>query len=244
VVRGLRPRPRQGPRPRASLPKSLADLFPARLVDSELGDIPKGWEVCPIGDLAEVAGGSTPSTAKPMFWDCGTHCWATPKDLASLNSPVLSETERRVTDQGLAQISSGLLPAGTVLLSSRAPIGYLAIAEVVAINQGFIAMKPKKGAPNLFLLLWARFAHRDILSRANGSTFLEISKANRRPIPVVRPDDRVFTQFDSLARPLYQRIFSNERESRTLATVCDTLLPNLISGALRVKDAEKFGKAV
>jgi type I restriction enzyme, S subunit len=78
-----------------------------------------------------------------------------------------------------------------------------------------------------------------------GSTFLEISKANFRPIPVVRPDDRVFTQFDSLARPLYQRIFSNERESRTLATVCDTLLPNLISGALRVKDAEKFiGKAV
>ena len=86
---------------------------------------------------------------------------------------MLLDTERRITDAGLAQISSGLLPVGTVLLSSRAPIGYLSVAEIpVAINQGFIAMKPKKPVPNLFLLLWARFAHEDILSRANGSTFL------------------------------------------------------------------------
>lgn len=88
--------------------------------------------------------------------------------------PVLLDTERRITDAGLAEISSRLLPAGTVLLSSRAPIGYSAVAEVtVAINQGFIAMKPRNGVSNL-LLLWARAAHEDILSRANGSTFLEI----------------------------------------------------------------------
>jgi type I restriction enzyme S subunit len=153
---------------------------------------------------------------------------------------VLLDTERRVTDAGLAQISSGLLPAGTVLLSSRAPIGYLALAEIpVAINQGFIAMKPKRSVPNLFLLLWARSAHEEILSRANGSTFLEISKSNFRPIPVARPTEAVFGAFDSLVRPLHRRVADNVRESRTLAALRDTLLPKLISGKLRVKDAER-----
>ncbi|MGH9833857.1 MAG: restriction endonuclease subunit S [Blastocatellia bacterium] len=228
-----------------SLPSHLADLFPDRFEDSELSEIPAGWEVRTIGELAEVVGGSTPSTAKPEFWEDGTHCWATPKDLASLNAPVLLNTERRVTDAGLAQISSGLLPAGTILLSSRAPIGYLAIAEIpTAINQGFIAMKPKASVSNVFLLLWARFAHEDILSRANGSTFLEISKSNFRPIPLVRPSEPVFATFDSVVQPLYRRIVSNERESRTLAALRDTLLPKLISGELHVKAAEKFAASV
>jgi len=124
------------------LPQPLADLFPARLVDSELGEIPEGWEVKSIGDLAEVVGGSTPKTDRAEYWEGGTHHWVTPKDLSGLAMPVLLDTERKITDAGLAQIGSGLLPNGTVLLSSRAPIGYLAIAEVpVAVNQGFVAMK-------------------------------------------------------------------------------------------------------
>jgi type I restriction enzyme S subunit len=223
------------------LPKPLADLFPDRFEDSELGEIPKRWRVAPIGELAHVVGGSTPSTKKPAFWDDGRHYWATPKDLSGLATPVLLETERKITDAGLARIGSGLLPAGTVLLSSRAPIGYLAVSEVpVAINQGFIAMVPAKGVSNLFLLLWAEWVHEEIVSRANGSTFLEISKANFRPIPVVKPPSAVLGAFEQMVRRMYMRIVSNERESRTLATVRDTLLPKLISGELRVKDPEHF----
>jgi type I restriction enzyme S subunit len=223
------------------LPKHIADLFPDSFVDSELGEIPKGWEVKAIGDLAEVVGGSTPSTKKPAYWDNGTHHWATPKDLSALKMPVLLNTERCITDTGLAQISSGLLPMGTVLLSSRAPIGYLAVAEVpVAINQGFIAMKPKKDVSNLFLLLWTSSANDDILSRANGSTFLEISKANFRPILLIAPPAKIMQTFDQQVRPLYKRIVKSERESHTLTGMRDTLLPKLISGELRLKDAEKF----
>jgi type I restriction enzyme, S subunit len=223
------------------LPKAIADLFPDCVEDSELGEIPAGWRVRAIGELADVVGGSTPSTSRAEFWEGGSHCWATPKDLASLKAPVLLDTERRITDAGLTQISSGLLHSGTVLLSSRAPIGYLAIAEVpVAINQGFIAMKPKKGVSNLFLLLWAHFAQEEILSRANGSTFLEISKSSFRPIPVASPDDCILAVFDSIVRPLYQRVVRNECESCTLAALRDTLLPKLISGELRIEDAERF----
>ena len=107
------------------LPNHIADLFPDRLEDSELGAIPAGWEIKTVGEFVTVVGGSTPSTKELTYWNEGTHCWATPKDLSALTVPVLLNTERRITDAGLAQISSGLLPAGTVLLSSRAPIGYL-----------------------------------------------------------------------------------------------------------------------
>lgn len=214
---------------------------PDAFEDSELGAIPTGWSVTTIGDLANVVGGSTPSTTEPTYWIDGSHHWATPKDLSSLTVPVLLTTERRITDSGLSQIGSGLLPIGTVLLSSRAPIGYLAVAEVpAAINQGFIAMTPKPGVSNIFLLLWARSAHERILSRANGSTFLEISKANFRPIPVVAPPAEIMCKFDQLARPLYERIVSTARESITLTALRDTLLPKLISGDLQIDNVERF----
>ena len=222
------------------LPQHIVDLFPDSFEDSELGEIPRGWEVKPIGKLADVVGGGTPSTKEPTYWD-GSHHWATPKDLSALTFPVLLNTERRISDTGLGKISSGLLPRGTVLLSSRAPIGYLAIAEIpVAINQGFIAMRPKASVSNLFLLLWSRDSQEIILSNANGSTFLEISKKNFRPIPVVTPPTSIMAAFDRIARPLYGRLVSNERASRTLAALRDALLPKLISGELRVPDAEKF----
>jgi type I restriction enzyme S subunit len=191
-----------------------------------------GWRTCTIGDLAEVVGGSTPSTAESRFWN-GRHYWATPKDLAGLKSPVLLRTERTLTDAGLGQISSGLLPPGTVLMSSRAPIGYMAITEVpVAINQGFIAMKPRRGVSGLFLLHWAASSQDQILSRANGSTFLEISKSSFRPIEVLAPPAESMASFDRVARPIHDRVVANERQIGVLAEIRDALLPRLLSGQL------------
>ena len=216
------------------LPKEIADLFPDSFVDSELGKIPRGWSISKIGKLATVSGGSTPSTKEPTFWEPGTHYWATPKDLSNLKSPVLLRTDRKISASGLTQISSALLPRGTVLLSSRAPIGYLVVAEVpVAINQGFIAMLAAEGVSNLFVLRWVEWAHDLILSRANGSTFLEISKSSFRSIPIVCPTKNLFRAFDQLARPLYSRLVSNEKESRVLADIRVTLLPKLMSGEIR-----------
>jgi type I restriction enzyme S subunit len=223
------------------LPAELYDLFPDRLVDSELGEIPGGWEVKPVNDLAEVVGGSTPRTDRVEYWQGGIHHWVTPKDLSTLSLPVLLDTERKITDAGLSQISSGLLPKGTVLLSSRAPIGYLAIAEVpVAVNQGFIAMKPRPGISNLFLLRWASAAYEEIVSYANGSTFLEISKSSFKLIQVVLPSTSVMAAFDRMSRPMYYKVVENERQSHVLAALRDALLPKLISGEMRVKDAERF----
>ena len=219
------------------LPPRLAALFPDRL--DEQGK-PEGWELSEIGNEVKAVGGATPSTKDPTFWEDGKHHWATPKDLSKLASSVLLDTGRKITDAGVRKISSGVLPVGTVLLSSRAPVGYLAIAEVpTAVNQGFIAMVCRKRLPNVFVLFWCYENLDYIKGISSGSTFAEISKKAFRPIPVIVPSKPVLAAYEGLIRPIYDRIATNTKKSVSLAALRDTLLPKLISGEIRVKDAEK-----
>jgi len=191
-----------------------AALFPDSFEDSALGEIPKGWRITSIGDAVKVLGGGTPSTKESSFWDGGTHCWATPKDLSKLQSPVLLDTERKVTDAGLAKISSGLLPVGTVLLSSRAPIGYLAVAQVpVAVNQGFIAMLCNGSLTAYYVLHWTRINVEQIKGCAGGSTFPEISKKNFCTMLLLVPPDEVLFAFEKQVVPLYDKMSANSRQS-------------------------------
>lgn len=217
------------------LEEAVSALFPAKFEESVRGSIPRGWTIEPIGEVVSCVGGGTPSTTEPAFWDGGSHHWTTPKDFSALEAPVLTDTERKITDAGVASISSGLLPAGTVLMSSRAPVGYLAISAIpVAINQGFIAMKPNDRASNYFLLNWCHENMPQIEARATGTTFAEISKQNFRPIPVVLPPRELMAAFTRTVAPFYEQITANVRQSRTLALIRDTLLPKLLSGELRI----------
>ena len=210
--------------------KAKAALFPDCFVDSELGKIPEGWGIQRIGDVAECVGGATPRTNNPTYWDGGTHSWATPKDLASLKSPFLLDTDRKITNAGVEQISSGILQAGTLLLSSRAPVGYLAIATTaVAINQGFIAIKPNERLSTYFLLNWCQSNMPQIETRATGTTFPEISKKNFRSIPIVLPPEKVVQLFTERAESFYGKIAANLIESRTLFEMRGALLPKLLN---------------
>jgi len=218
----------------AGLDVATAALFSAHFQDTLLGHIPQGWTVEPVGEVVECVGGGTPSTAEPKFWEGGTHHWTTPKDFSSLQAPILLDTDRKITDAGIAKISSGLLPAGTLLLSSRAPVGYLAIATMpVAINQGFIAIKCNERASNFFMLNWCQTNMAEIESRATGTTFAEISKTNFRPIRVVLPPKELMAAFTEKVAPLYAQITANLHQSRTLSTLRDALLPKLLSGEIR-----------
>lgn len=220
---------------------ATAALFPSTLIPSTLSDIPEGWTIDEIGNVVTAVGGSTPSTEKSEYWVEGLHAWATPKDLSNLKSPVLLSTERKITDAGMSVISSGLLPAGTVLMSSRAPIGYIAIPEVpVAINQGFIAMVCNKKLPNLYVWLWTHNNLDTIKNHSNGSTFQEISKGSFRPLPCIVPTDPVLQKFQEIVSPLWQKIVSNTKEAVSLEKQRDYLLPKLVSGDIRIPDAEKF----
>ena len=206
------------------------------MVDSELGEIPKGWQVRKVGEVIDIFGGTTPSTKEPKYWEGGTIHWATPKDLSELDSPILIDTERKITPQGLATISSGLLPAGTVLLSSRAPIGYTAILQVpVSINQGFIAMVCNHELPNYYVFSWVQYYMDVIKSVASGTTFEEVNKSNFRRLNILVPPSGPISKFSIIFGSLYEYILNNSFQSRTLVSVRDSLLPRLMSGQIRVR---------
>ena len=219
--------------------EATAALFPSEFEESALGLIPKGWRIGTLGDVVETVGGATPSTKETEFWEPSEFAWTTPKDLSSLQSPILLHTERKLSKKGVEKINSGLLPVGTLLLSSRAPIGYLAITKIpVAINQGYIAMLPHGTLPPLYLLYWCRNNMDTINARANGSTFMEISKKAFRPIQIVVPSEVTIIAFLKIIEVLFDRLTENEKQSQTLTTLRDTLLPRLISGQLRINQAQ------
>lgn len=220
--------------------KATAKLFPSAMQESEFGEIPREWTLSTIGAQVDIAGGATPSTKASEFWDNGTIHWTTPKDLSNVKDKILLYTERKITKSGLDKISSGLLPVNTVLMSSRAPVGYLAIAKVpIAINQGYIAMKCNKELSPEFVLQWCSENMPEIVSRASGTTFAEISKKNFNPIPLVKPQRELVKNYTKKTSVIYSLIENTIRENNSLTQLRDTLLPKLLSGKITLLEAEQ-----
>ncbi|WP_228703015.1 restriction endonuclease subunit S [Marinobacter gelidimuriae] len=226
---------------RERLPVGIQQKFPDQFVfTEEMGWVPEGWEVSAVGEQVEIMGGGTPSTKNPVFWDDGVHAFCTPKDMSRLDSIVVTRTERYLTDAGVQKITSGQLPAGVVLMSSRAPIGYLAISNIpVSVNQGIIAMLPNDSYGAMYLLSWAHFNMGQITDRANGSTFMEISKKNFRPIPFLVPNSGVLNTFNQQAKAVYSKVLSVSENIEKVTKLRDTLLPKLLSGELRIPEGEQ-----
>ncbi|QAA92440.1 restriction endonuclease subunit S [Pollutimonas thiosulfatoxidans] len=224
--------------------EATAALFSDSFEESELGLIPSGWKIKTVGDVTTALGGATPSTKTEAFWTPEEFHWTTPKDLSGSTSPVLLNTERHISAAGLAKISSGLLPVGTLLMSSRAPIGYLTISRIpVAINQGYIAMPPDGELAPLFMYFWCKMNMDVIKGHANGSTFMEISKKAFRPIPIIAPSSGILDGFTQVVESLFNKISINTEQADALSSLRDTLLPRLISGQLRLPEAQELAEA-
>ena len=218
-------------RQNATLEKLAETLFRQWFVEEAKED----WDEGTLDDILTVKGGATPSTSEPTYWNGNIH-WTSPKDITNLNGIYLFDTERKITELGLSKISSGLLPKGTLLMSSRAPVGVLAFCEVpVAINQGYIAILDNKGYSKEFIYLWLK-ANMDVVhSFSNGSTFMEISKSAFKTLQLQIPPKQVTQDFQLIVEPLFNKIKSNNIQIRTLTALRDTLLPKLISGEVRVE---------
>ena len=220
----------------AGMDAATAALFPDSMEESELGLIPKGWEIAPIGNALDVGGGTTPSTTNSTYWD-GEHCWTTPKDLSSQIGIITTSSTRKITDLGLAQISSGLLPINSVLMSCRAPIGYVSINAVpTAVNQGFITMNHSAEFHPLYVLNWIKANMQEIHNRAGGATFAEITRKAFRDIPFLKPANTLMKKYAELMEPLLRELEQLTRQTENLQVVRDLLLPRLISGELQIPE--------
>ncbi|MEG0347251.1 MAG: restriction endonuclease subunit S [Acinetobacter sp.] len=226
--------------------QAIRSLFPDEFeFTEEMGWIPKGWIVSDVGTEFNTVGGGTPSTKNAEFWEEGSISWTTPKDLSGNQSKILLHTERKITELGLNKISSGLLPIDTVLMSSRAPVGYLALAKVpVAINQGYIALKCEKILTPEFAIQWTDAIMDEIKQRAGGTTFAEITKRSFRTIPVIVPDKSIVSNYSDNVKGLYNQITSRLENIDTLSKLRDTLLPKLMSGEIRIPDAAAMVEGV
>ncbi|TGM05387.1 restriction endonuclease subunit S [Leptospira jelokensis] len=195
----------------------------------------ESWEEGKLGDLVTIVSGTTPKTENPEFWN-GEYYWTSPRDITNLNGLFLFDTERKITKLGLDQIGSGLLPVGSLLMSSRAPVGALAFAEIpVAINQGYAGIICDKGYKREFIFLWLK-ANMDLVhSYANGSTFQEISKSAFKSLDILIPDREKMAMFHTIIDDKFERIRLNSIQIRSLEKLRDTLLPKLMSGEVRVE---------
>ena len=148
------------------------------------------WKECTIADLGEVVGGATPSTKKPENYENGDISWITPKDLSTFNGRFITRGERNITEIGLNSCSTRLLPLNSVLFSSRAPIGYVAIAaKEMCTNQGFKSVIPNSDTDYMFLYYLLKFNKGNIENMGSGTTFKEVSGNTMKSIKVYIPVD-------------------------------------------------------
>ena len=197
--------------------------------------LPKGWQLRHIGDVCETIGGGTPSTSKPEYWG-GDIKWVTPTDITSKDSLPLLTIAGRITQEGLNKSSAKLLPPYTILMTSRASIGFFGMAPFeVCTNQGFISIIPHSENLRMYMLYLLKSRKEEIVMNANGSTFLEISKGRFRKMRMLIPDDSTLNEFEKRARAIFDTVMKLEQQSMILARQRDLLLPRLMSGKLEVR---------
>ena len=177
------------------------------------------WKTCTIADLGTVVGGATPSTKKSENYDGGTIAWITPKDLAELSGRFISHGERNITQTGLNSCSAQMMPKHTVLFSSRAPIGYVAIAENdVCTNQGFKSVVPNENTDYMFLYYLLLNNKQNIEHMGSGTTFKEVSGKTMRSIQVRVPElKEEQIRISSMLSVIDDKIEENERINKNLA---------------------------
>jgi type I restriction enzyme S subunit len=208
-----------------------------KMFESELGLIPEGWEVKPIGEVIETTGGGTPSTKIPEYWENGDIFWYTPSDLTASKSMFISSGDKAITPLGLQKSSARMFPAYSVMMTSRATIGVAAInTKPACTNQGFITCIPNEFVSAYQIYFWVAENKDTIISFASGATFKEISKTVFRQLPILIADKTVRTQFVATIDPICKHIANLQFKNTNLRKTRDLLLPKLISGEIDVEN--------
>lgn len=220
-----------------NLEQQAGALFKNWFIDFEPfgGKMPEGWKVGKLSEIGTIVGGSTPSKAKKEYYTNSGIAWITPKDLSNDKSKFISHGETDITELGFENSSAIKMPKGTILYSSRAPIGYIAIAKnEVTTNQGFKSVIPNPNVGNAYIYYFLRSNFELIDNMASGSTFKEISGTAMKNVPVLIPDDKTLFNFQTMCETLFSQQELLENENGNLSTIRDTLLSKLMNGEIEV----------
>lgn len=209
--------------------------FPGHENTKIVDGVPEGWEKKKISDVCDTIGGGTPSTKVASYYEGGTIKWVTPTDITRNKSLCLLDTDKKITEEGLKHSSAKMLPAGTILMTSRASVGYFGIADFeVCTNQGFISCIPSSKYYQMYLLRNLMNRIEEIRIKAGGSTYLEISKSVFRNLDIICPSDKILQKFQARANAYYMQEKNLSIQLRLLAESRDRLLPKLLSGEIEV----------
>lgn len=222
------------------LPKPRVDLFPDSFEDSELGEIPKGWEVRRFADTVDIIGGGTPKTSVAEYWN-GDIPWFSVVDAPSNSEVWVVDTAKKITREGVENSSTRVLSVGTTIISARGTVGRIALVAVpMAMNQSCYGLRGKVGARGFFTY----YATRELVTRlqqhAHGSVFDTITQDTLAGVSLASPPAVLIEAFEARVGPALERIRVGLLSSRTLAALRDLLLPKLISGEMRVTDVEQI----
>lgn len=209
--------------------------FPGHENTKIVDGVPEGWEKKKISDICDTIGGGTPSTKEASYYEGGTIKWVTPTDITKNKGLCLLDTDKKITEEGLKHSSAKMLPAGTILMTSRASVGYFGIADFeVCTNQGFISCIPSSKYYQMYLLRNLMNRIEEIRIKAGGSTYLEISKSVFRNLDIICPSDKILQKFQARANAYYMQEKNLSIQLRLLAESRDRLLPKLLSGEIEV----------
>ena len=193
-------------------------------------DIPASWKTVVVDDVAEVFNGATPSTGDEQNYG-GDIVWITPKDLSDQKQKFVYQGERNISQAGYDSCSTHLLPINTVLMSSRAPIGLLAIAKKeLCTNQGFKSFVPKEDRIATYLYYYLQFHIKQIEQLGTGTTFKEVSREDVLKFPILKPKDTILDLWEKRVSALNDRQLELQKENENLSKQRDELLPLLMNG--------------
>jgi type I restriction enzyme S subunit len=216
---------------------TTAALFPDSFEESELGLVPEGWRVMPFTETISVIGGGTPKTSIPEFWN-GVIPWFSVVDAPNTSDVFVITTEKHISMEGLRNSSTKLLPVGTTIISARGTVGRLALVGTeMAMNQSCYGLRGKAGDAYFTYFSTYRLVE-SLKQRAHGSVFDTITRDTLAGVSVIYPSDSLICAFESDIEPLLERIRENLKQAQTLTQLRDTLLPRLISGQLRLPEAQ------
>ncbi len=192
-----------------------------------------------LSDIGEIVGGATPSKKNEAYYSHDGIGWITPRDLSNTDDLFISYGADDITQAGYDACSAKLMPAGSVLFSSRAPIGYIAIASgEVATNQGFKSVVPKPEIGTAFVYCFLERNKQRIADMGAGTTFPEVSGKTMKNVELKLPSLDDCAELSEFATPLLNMRRCNEKENRELATLRDALLPKLMSGEIDVSKVD------